>query len=102
MTGHQGKASADTAALGRKPADPELTGVGAVIIVAMPDDEHVLLIREYACGVHRYELGLPKGRLEIRAQLIDRDGVIRWFHMGPVTVDDPSLNEALETALAQS
>lgn len=39
-------------------------GVGAVIIVAMPDDDHVLLIREYACGVHRYELGLPKGRLE--------------------------------------
>lgn len=39
-------------------------GVGAVIIVAMPDPETVLLIREYACGVHRYEVGLPKGRLE--------------------------------------
>lgn len=39
-------------------------GVGAVIVVAMPDDDHVLLIREYACGVHHYELGLPKGRLE--------------------------------------
>jgi ADP-ribose diphosphatase len=24
----------------------------------------VLLIREYACGLHTYELGLPKGRLE--------------------------------------
>lgn len=39
-------------------------GVGAVIIVAMPDPETVLLVREYACGVHRYEIGLPKGRLE--------------------------------------
>ncbi|MDT8438353.1 MAG: ADP compounds hydrolase NudE [Wenzhouxiangellaceae bacterium] len=39
-------------------------GVGAVIIVAMPNPETVLLIREYACGVHRYEIGLPKGRLE--------------------------------------
>lgn len=39
-------------------------GVGAVIVAAMPDPDHVLLIREYACGVHRYELGLPKGRLE--------------------------------------
>lgn len=39
-------------------------GVGAVIIVAMPDPETVLLVREYACGVHRYEVGLPKGRLE--------------------------------------
>ncbi|MDX1626721.1 MAG: ADP compounds hydrolase NudE [Wenzhouxiangellaceae bacterium] len=39
-------------------------GVGAVIVVAMPDPETVLLVREYACGVHRYEVGLPKGRLE--------------------------------------
>lgn len=39
-------------------------GVGAVIIVAMPDPDTVLLVREYACGVHRYEIGLPKGRLE--------------------------------------
>ena len=30
----------------------------------MPDPEHVLLIREYAAGVHRYELGLPKGRMD--------------------------------------
>jgi len=39
-------------------------GVGAVIIVAMPGPDTVLLVREYACGVHRYEVGLPKGRLE--------------------------------------
>ncbi|MEM1080103.1 MAG: ADP compounds hydrolase NudE [Pseudomonadota bacterium] len=39
-------------------------GVGAVIVVAMPDPNSALLIREYACGVHRYEVGLPKGRLE--------------------------------------
>jgi len=39
-------------------------GVGAVIIAAMPDPDTVLLVREYACGVHRYEVGLPKGRLE--------------------------------------
>jgi len=39
-------------------------GVGAVIIVAMPDPDTVLLVREYACGLHRYEVGLPKGRLE--------------------------------------
>lgn len=39
-------------------------GFGGVMIVAMPDEEHVLLIREYAGGVHRYELALPKGRVE--------------------------------------
>ena len=40
------------------------SGLGAVIIVPMIDDETVLLIREYGAGVGRYELGLPKGRLD--------------------------------------
>ena len=39
-------------------------GHGAVIIAALPDPDSVLLIREYACGVDRYELGLPKGRID--------------------------------------
>jgi ADP-ribose diphosphatase len=39
-------------------------GLGAVIIVPMRDAETVLLIREYAAGLHHYEIGLPKGRLE--------------------------------------
>ncbi len=46
-------------------------GLGAVIIAALPDPDHVLLIREYACGVHRYELGLPKGRLEAGESLLE-------------------------------
>lgn len=39
-------------------------GLGAVIVVAMRDAETVLLISEYAAGLHQYELGLVKGRLE--------------------------------------
>jgi ADP-ribose diphosphatase len=39
-------------------------GLGAVIVVAMRDDETVLLVNEYAAGLHHYELGLVKGRLE--------------------------------------
>jgi ADP-ribose diphosphatase len=39
-------------------------GHGAVMIAAMPDPDTVLLVREYAAGVHRYELGLPKGRMD--------------------------------------
>ena len=39
-------------------------GRGAVLIVPMLDNETVLLIREYSAGVHRYELQLPKGRVE--------------------------------------
>jgi len=37
---------------------------GAVLIVPMLDNETVLLIREYSAGVHRYELGLPKGKTD--------------------------------------
>ncbi len=39
-------------------------GDGAVLIIPMVDNETVLLIREYAAGVDRYELALPKGRME--------------------------------------
>ncbi|MEY2168045.1 MULTISPECIES: ADP compounds hydrolase NudE [unclassified Rhodanobacter] len=39
-------------------------GLGAVIIVPMLDAETVLLVREYGVGLDRYELGLPKGRLD--------------------------------------
>lgn len=37
---------------------------GAVLVVPLLDDETVLLIREYSAGVHRYELGLPKGKVD--------------------------------------
>lgn len=39
-------------------------GLGAVIVVAMRDDDTVLLVNEYAAGLHHYELGLVKGRLD--------------------------------------
>ncbi|MDP7536221.1 MAG: ADP compounds hydrolase NudE [Methylococcales bacterium] len=37
---------------------------GAVLIVPMLDSTTVLLVREYAAGVDRYELGLPKGKID--------------------------------------
>jgi len=40
------------------------TGHGAVVVVPLIDDDTVLLVREYAAGVHRYELGLVKGRID--------------------------------------
>ena len=39
-------------------------GHGAVIVVPMLDADTVLLVREYAAGMHRYELGLVKGRID--------------------------------------
>ncbi|WP_133477517.1 ADP compounds hydrolase NudE [Cognatilysobacter segetis] len=50
-------------------------GHGAVV-VPMLDDETVLLVREYAAGFHRYELGLVKGRIdrgETPEQAADRE-----------------------------
>ena len=38
--------------------------LAAVLIVPMLDDDHFLLVREYACGTERYELGFPKGLLD--------------------------------------
>ncbi|WP_440996439.1 ADP compounds hydrolase NudE [Arhodomonas sp. SL1] len=41
------------------------TGMGgAVLVVAITSDSELVLIREYAAGTDRYELGLPKGRVE--------------------------------------
>jgi ADP-ribose diphosphatase len=40
------------------------SGQGAVFIVALRDADTVLLVREYAAGLNRYELGLPKGRID--------------------------------------
>lgn len=36
---------------------------GAVLVIPMLDDDQVVMIREYAAGVERYELALPKGRI---------------------------------------
>ncbi len=44
---------------------------GAVLVVPLLDRETVLLIREYAAGVHRYELALPKGRVEAGETLLE-------------------------------
>ena len=46
-------------------------GHGAVMIAAIPEPGTVLLIREYAAGVHRYELGLPKGRMDAGEGMLD-------------------------------
>jgi len=51
-------------------------GHGAVVVVPMIDDRTVLLVREYAAGLHRYELGLVKGRIdagETPSQAADRE-----------------------------
>ncbi len=45
--------------------------VGAVLIVPVLADATLLLIREYAAGTHRYELGFPKGLVETGEDLLE-------------------------------
>ena len=40
------------------------SGYGAVMIVAMLDADHAVLIEEYCGGTDQYELSLPKGLIE--------------------------------------
>ena len=37
---------------------------GGVLVVPVTEDGMILLVREYAVGVERYELGFVKGRVE--------------------------------------
>ncbi|MBD5059429.1 NUDIX domain-containing protein, partial [Xanthomonas citri pv. citri] len=40
------------------------SGYGAVMVVAMLDAEHAVLIEEYCGGTDDYQLSLPKGLIE--------------------------------------
>lgn len=40
------------------------SGYGAVMVVALEDAEHALLVEEYCGGTDSYELSLPKGLVE--------------------------------------
>ena len=84
---------------------------GAVLIVPMLDDTTVLLIREYAAGVERYELALPKGRIEEGESLIgaaNREimeeigyGARRLTHLKSVTLAPGYFSHATHVMLAQ-
>ena len=41
------------------------SGNGAVMIVPMLDADTLLLVREYCAGTHSYELGFPKGLIDL-------------------------------------
>ncbi len=51
-----------------------LGGRGSVLIVPMPDARTLLLVREYAAGTDRYELGFPKGIVEPGEDLLEAAG----------------------------
>ena len=84
---------------------------GAVLIVPMLDQHTVLLIREYATGVHRYELALPKGRIEANEPLLDAAnreimeevgyGANKLHHLTSLTVAPGYLSHSTHIVLAE-
>ncbi len=86
-------------------------GHGAVVVVPMLDDETVLLVREYAAGMHRYELGLVKGRIdagETPEQAADRElkeeagyGARRIDVLRPMTLAPTYMSHVSWLALAR-
>lgn len=84
---------------------------GAVLIVPLLDQNTVLLIREYATGVHRYELALPKGRIETNETLLDAanreimeeigHGANKLHHLTSLTVAPGYLSHATHIVLAE-
>lgn len=84
---------------------------GAVLVVPMLDAETVLLIREYAAAVERYELALPKGRVEEGESVVaaaNREimeevgyGARRLTHLKSVTLAPGYFSHATHLVLAQ-
>lgn len=87
------------------------SGNGAVLIVPMLDQQTVLLIREYATGVHRYELALPKGRIEADEPLLEAAnreimeeigyGASSLHHLTSLTVAPGYLSHSTHIVLAE-
>ena len=84
---------------------------GAVLIVPMLDAETVLLIREYSAGVHRYELGLPKGKTDAGESFFEAAnrelkeevgfGARKLHHLSSFSVAPSYLEHMTEIIIAQ-
>jgi ADP-ribose diphosphatase len=85
-------------------------GGGAVLVVPMLDEDTVLLIREYSAGVHRYELGLPKGKTDAGESFFDAAnrelkeevgyGARNLFHLSSFSIAPSYLEHMTEIIIA--
>lgn len=84
---------------------------GAVLVVPMLNKSTVLLVREYAAGLHRYELGLPKGKIdagENNLSAANRElkeeagyGANRLHHLHTVSLAPAYLEHTIDIILAE-
>jgi ADP-ribose diphosphatase len=87
------------------------TNGGAVLIVPMVDNETVLLIKEYSAGVHRYEIGLPKGKVDPDETFLDAAnrelkeeigfGARKLYHLSTFSLAPSYLEHTTEIIIAQ-
>jgi ADP-ribose diphosphatase len=87
------------------------TSGGAVLIVPMLDDATVLLIREYSAGIHRYEIGLPKGKVdggETRLSAANRElkeevgfGANKLHYLTTLSLAPAYLEHTIDVVIAQ-
>jgi ADP-ribose diphosphatase len=87
------------------------TGYRSVLLVAMPDAEHVLLLHEYAVGVEQRVLGLPKGGAEAgesylqaaQRELREETGLraARLSELGELTLAPGHLCHSCQVVLAE-
>jgi ADP-ribose diphosphatase len=84
---------------------------GAVLIVPMLDKETVLLIKEYSAGVDRYELGLPKGKIDAGENLLNAAnrelkeevgyGAKQLHHLTSLTLAPAYMEHSIDIIIAQ-
>lgn len=86
-------------------------GYGAVMIVALEDAEHALLVEEYCGGTDSYELSLPKGLIEpgedaleaANRELKEEAGVgaHRLEHLGELSLSPGYMSQKIQVVLAR-
>lgn len=84
---------------------------GAVLIVPMLDTDTVLLIKEYSAGVHRYEVGLPKGKTDAGESFLEAAnrelkeevgyGANKLHHLASFSLAPSYLEHTTEIVIAQ-
>lgn len=84
---------------------------GAVLIVPLLDLETVLLIREYAAGLDRYELGLPKGKIDPGENLFEATnrelkeevgyGAQQLHHLSTLSIAPAYLEHMIDVVIAE-
>lgn len=87
-------------------------GSGAVLIVAINEQNELMLIREYAAGTERYELALPKGLIDAGEQPLEAAnrelkeevgfGATNLIELKQVTLAPGYLSHKMSIVLAQN